>query len=297
MDADRSISDVALWPMRYDLHTHSKASDGKYSPTELIGYAKKCGVEVVALTDHDTCLGVEEAVAAGKNIGTHVVAGIEISTLWHGNQIHIVGLSVDVNSSAMQELVKVQSELRRVRAIEIGHRLEKAGFADAYERTKAAAAPGASITRGNYAAFLCREGAAHTEDKCFSKYLAKGCIAYVQPNWQTIDFAVKAIIDAKGIPVLAHPRRYDMNNKWLRKLIEYFKDAGGEAMEVSSGMQIPAERIFLGQLSAEYGLYASAGSDFHHEKPYLDMGVNLALPEGIEGFKPVWRSEHFKLEV
>lgn len=297
MDGSQDDLDKVLaWEnqMMFDLHSHTLASDGKYSPTDLVNYAKKKKVDVLAITDHDTCSGVEEAIAAGKECGVHIVSGIEISTMWRGNQIHIVGLAVDIHNPELNELITTQAEKRLVRAKEIGAKLEKCGFADAYERTKAMAAEGASITRGNYAAFLYSLGVAPTIDKCFQLYLGSNCRAFVKSNWGTIADAINAIKAAGGIAVLAHPRRYDMNNKWLRNLIKDFKECGGEGIEVSGAMQAPAEREFLVALSKEYGLMASCGSDFHREKPYLDLGGNLSIPENAS---PIWHHERFKLEA
>ncbi len=287
-----SSEDISLWPMRYDLHSHSNSSDGFYTPSELVAYAQKRGVEVLALTDHDTSRGVQEALDAGIKLKMHVVVGIELSCLWHGNQIHIVGLCFDPKAEAMRTMEANQAEKRDARAREIGAKLEKWGFKDAYARTLAMAAPGASITRGNYSAFLVSVGAAVTEDKCFKQYLSKGAPAYVAPKWGPLEDVVKAILESGGIPVLAHPRRYDLNNKWIRKLVKDFKNAGGEAMEVAGAMQAPSEREFLCSLASEYGLYASCGSDFHHEKPYVDFGIDLHIPEGVE---PVWKSPKFHL--
>lgn len=294
--SENDLKKVLAWEnkMMFDLHSHTLASDGKYSPKDLVLYAKKKSIDVLAITDHDTCVGVAEAVQCGKECGVHVVSGIEISTMWRGNQIHIVGLCIDLKNEVLNTLISTQAEKRLIRAKEIGAKLEKCGFPDAYERTKAMAAEGASITRGNYAAFLYSQGVAQSIDKCFQLYLGSNCRAYVKANWGPIADAVAAIKAAGGIAVLAHPRRYDMNNKWLRNLIKDFKECGGDGMEVSGAMQAPAERDFLAALSNEYGLLASCGSDFHREKPYLDLGGNLSIPERAS---PIWHHERFKLEV
>ncbi|MBQ3683368.1 MAG: PHP domain-containing protein [Succinimonas sp.] len=288
------LDDVHLWPMRYDLHSHSKASDGHYTPAELVALAKKKGVEVLALTDHDTSAGVAEAVATGKSIGMHVVAGIELSCLWHRNQIHIVGLSIDPASPELRDLEMSQAEKRDIRAREIGLRLEKHGFKDAYEKTKAMAAPGASITRGNYSRYLVSVGAGATEESCFSRYLGEGKPAYVEPNWPDMDTIVKTILAAGGIPVLAHPCRYGLKNKWILRLVKDFRSFGGEAIEVSGAVQgSSSEKFILTEIANKHELLCSCGSDFHHEKHNLDLGTDLSIPEAG---KPVWKSPKFRLE-
>lgn len=291
---DTELQKILAWPQRFDLHTHSHCSDGKYSPKELVAYARSKKVDILALTDHDTCNGLDDAILAGKENDIHIVTGIEISTLWHSNQIHIVGLCIDHHHPKMEEFIRMQYVKREERAKEIGRKLEKCGFHNAYEETKAMAGDGACITRGNYAAFLYEKGAALTMDRCFAQYLAEGCIGYVKPKWEDIPTAVKVIKDTGGIAVIAHPGRYKMNNKWLRRLIVDFKECGGEAMEVSGTMQQPAERDFLANLSSEYGLYASCGTDFHREKSYVDLGCNLVIPEKAT---PIWCHPKFKLEV
>ena len=280
--------------VRIDLHTHSNASDGKMSPEELVRHAAAAGVALLALTDHDTCAGTERAALECAAVGIHFVSGIEISTLWRGREIHVVGLSMDRNAAAMTALLERQRLLRDERARAIGEKLEKCGFKDAYRRTLELAGDNAVITRGNYTDFLYREGAADTPNKCFANYLAEGRRAYVKPSWCSLEEAVNAIMLSGGIAVLAHPRCYDFNNKWLRMLITDFKGCGGEAMEVSGCMQSPADRDFLQELSREYALFASCGSDFHRECKYISIGGCWRMADNVN---PVWNHEKFKLEV
>lgn len=294
MITGEELNKILSWPLRFDLHTHTNVSDGIYTPEELVSYAAKRKVDVLAITDHDNIGAIVKARAAAVAENVHLVAGIEISTLWHSNEIHVVGLCIDTNCPELIALVEQQKELRDERARAIAAKLEKCGFTDVYARTQAMAGEGASLTRANFALFLKSENVAVSVDKCFDLYLSKGSRAYVTSKWGGIGAAVAAIKKAGGIPVLAHPRRYDMNNKWLRRLLTDFKEAGGEGMEVAGSMQQPAEREFLADLSLEYGFFASCGSDFHRSKNYMDLGSNLVLPERTI---PVWRSPNFKLEA
>lgn len=280
--------------IRVDLHTHSNASDGKMSPEELVRHAADSGVVLLALTDHDTCAGNACAAAAAATAGIHFVAGIEVSTLWRGREIHVVGLCVDEKHPALKELLAEQRRLRDERARAIGEKLEACGFVNAYEETRRMAGNNASITRGNYTDYLFSMGAADTPGKCFASYLAEGRKAYVKPKWCTMDDAVRSVRLSGGIAVLAHPRCYDLNNKWLRMLITDFREAGGEAMEVSGSMQSPADRDFLQVLSREYALFASFGSDFHRECKYISIG-GCRIDAGA--VNPVWNHEKFRLEV
>lgn len=262
-----------------DLHSHSNASDGAYSPEELVSFAKSRGVKVLALTDHDTVRGVERAKeAAGDDL--QLVPGIEISTTWKNFQIHVAALFIDIKAPCIERLMAEQAEKRIERAEAIGRLLERQGFENAYERTKAQAAEGATITRGNYSRFIVSTGACRTTDEAFNKYLRRGRPAYVATKWGSVDEAVQIILEAGGIPVLAHPRRYEMTNTKLRELIAQFKQAGGIAMEVASSQQKPNDRIYLADLSVRFELLSSVGSDFHSPNSWRDLGHNLMLPEG-----------------
>ncbi|MGN0909319.1 MAG: PHP domain-containing protein [Succinivibrio sp.] len=268
-----------------DLHSHSKASDGALSPAELVMRAKERGVRILALTDHDTIGGVAEAERAAAQAGIALVPGCEFSTTWLNRQIHIVGLFLDTDNPGLGKLLEGQRIRRVERAQAIGRKLERQGFRDAYQRCLERADDGANITRGNYARFIFEEGRAQSIDDAFNSYLKKGRSCYVSTRWVDIRDAVDAIHGARGVAVLAHPRRYDLTNTKLRELIAYFKLCGGEAMEVASCQQRPCDREFLADLAADNGLLSSQGSDFHQASPWRDLGHNLKLPEGC---RPVW---------
>ena len=270
----------------YDLHTHSTASDGALTPTALVERAASRGVKVMALTDHDCVLGVEEAQIAGKKAGVQVLAGSELSITWNNMQIHIAGLFMDIHSPELCEYLKNQRVRRVERAKAIAEKLERQGIHNAYERTLAMAGENANITRGSYARFLFSIGQAQSTDDAFNAYLKKGKSCYVKTQWPDIAAAVATIRASGGIAVLAHPKRYLLTNTRLRALIEDFKAAGGEAMEVSSCSQSPSERDYLAKLSLHYDLMASLGSDFHQELSYRDLGRGLALPPEVN---PVYK--------
>ena len=272
-----------------DLHTHSSASDGALSPSALVDFACTRGLKVVALTDHDTVGGVAEAqrTAQGR---LQLIPGIEMSTVWRSFQIHVVGLFLDINHPELQACLAEQHQKRIERAEEIGHKLERLGFTDAYARTKAQAQEGASITRGNYARFIASTGACRSSDEAFNKYLKRGRPAYVKTHWGSVERAVQVILAAGGIPVLAHPRRYIMTNTKLRELIDEFKRAGGVALEVSSAQQRPCDRQYLAELCGRFDLLASVGSDFHCQGAWRDVGFNLALPDNCTA---LWQSQQY----
>ena len=124
---------------KYDLHCHSTASDGVLTPTALVQRAHEQGVNVLALCDHDTVMGIDEAKLEADKLGIELINGVEISTNWEGRGIHIVGLNFDKTHPKMTALLAEQKSLREKRAVEIGHKLEKAGIPNAYEGAKALA--------------------------------------------------------------------------------------------------------------------------------------------------------------
>ncbi len=269
---------------KIDLHSHSTASDGALSPTELVQRALDKGLTHLALTDHDTVLGINEAREAAKG-KLELIPGAELSTMWNNYQIHIAGLFLDINSEKLKSYLEGQKEFRIQRAVAIGEKLERQGFANAYEECKKRAAPGASITRGNYARYIVEMGRAQDTNEAFNYYLKKGKSCYVKTQWPDISVACDAIHAAGGVAVIAHPRRYEMTNTKLRELLEYFKSCGGEGMEVGCSQMSRNDLDYMSTLCRKYDFMASLGSDFHHEGPFRELGLNLVIPDDL---KKIW---------
>ncbi|HCR2992112.1 RNase RNM [Serratia marcescens] len=271
----------------YDLHSHTTASDGYLTPTQLVLRAVEMRVGVLAITDHDTTAGLAEAAAAiaEQALPLRLVNGVEISTLWENHEIHIVGLGVDVAHPALVARLAEQTERRHRRAQEIGARLGKARIPDAYAGAQRLAGAGA-VTRGHFARYLVEIGVADNMAQVFKKYLAKGKTGYVPPQWCTIEQAIDAIHQSGGQAVIAHPGRYDLTAKWLKRLLAHFAEHGGDAMEVAQCQQAPHERAQLAKYAQDYHLLASQGSDFHQPCSWIELGRKLWLPGGVE---PVWR--------
>ncbi|WP_462165250.1 RNase RNM [Pseudoalteromonas xiamenensis] len=277
---------------KYDLHSHTHYSDGRLTVSELLDRAVERNVDVLAITDHDSVQAISEAnrLIDEKQLPLSLVSGVEISTKWHSFEIHVVGLDINIASSALVDLLDSQTQKREARAIEIGNRLAKAGYLDVYSDAKALAEQG-QITRAHFAQVLVNRGVAKNLQGVFNKFLTRGNTGYVPSEWCTIADAVSAIKSSGGIAVLAHPGRYKMSNKWLRKLLDEFSNAGGRAIEVALPQQAPCERQFLGQLCQEYGLLGSQGSDFHYPTPWSDLGKNLYLPKDCQGVWQFWEEK------
>ncbi|UIL54170.1 MULTISPECIES: RNase RNM [Pantoea] len=279
------MSDIARFPV-YDLHSHTRASDGLLTPAALVQRAVEMRVGVLAITDHDSVAGVEEAqqTAIDQALPIKVLAGVEVSTLWENHEIHIVGLNIDIRHPALVSFLAGQHACRQARAEQIAERLEKARIPGALAGAMRLA-DGGVITRGHFARFLVEQGKADNMAQVFKNYLARGKTGYVPPQWCTIKQAIDAIHHSGGCAVLAHPGRYGLSAKWLKRLVAHFREAGGDAMEVAQCQQAPNERTQLAQYARDNALAASQGSDFHQPCPWIELGRKLWLPAAVE---PVW---------
>ncbi|MBE1277814.1 RNase RNM [Enterovibrio baiacu] len=275
--------------MLFDLHSHTTASDGRFSPAELVKRAVDFRVQVLAITDHDTVAGIEPAKQAviEADLPLHIVNGIEISTVWQNKDIHIVGLNIDLDSPELNALIAQQADRRDTRAEQIAERLEKNRMPGALEGAKALAGD-VPLTRAHFARWMVEQGHVKNMQAVFKKYLTRGNPGYVPPNWCTIAEAVDVIHKAGGQAVIAHPGRYKLTAKWLKRLLEAFKEAGGDGMEIVQPQQSPVERRQLADYAIHYGLLVSQGSDFHYPSPWLELGRNLYLPKGCEGIWESW---------
>ncbi|MBP8039902.1 MAG: PHP domain-containing protein [Aeromonadaceae bacterium] len=274
--------------MRIDLHSHSTASDGRLTPAELVRRAVAQRVDVLALTDHDTVAGLPEAAGtiAAENLPLRLIDGIELSTSWDALEIHVVGLHIDASSPELLAAISRQESARQARGVELGHRLAKQRIDNAYEGALALA-NGASLTRAHFARYLVEAGHCNTQQKAFDHYIGRGGKAYVPHQWMSIAEAIQVIHASGGLAVLAHPGRYKLSTKWLKRLLLLFKESGGDAMEVSLPQQSPQDRANLGLWCREHQLLASVGSDFHAPTSWQELGRNLWLPKDVT---PVWHT-------
>ena len=268
---------------KYDLHCHSTASDGVLSPREVVLRAFEQGVNVLALCDHDSVAGIDEAKQTADEIGIALISGEEVSTDWEERGIHIVGLNFDKMHPKMLALLENQKVLREKRALEIGAKLEKVGIPNAYEGAKTLA--DGEVTRAHYARYLVQIGKVSNDGQAFKRYLGPGKSAFVKAEWTNIPTTIETIHAAGGIAVIAHPLRYNMTGKWVRRLMADFKTWGGDGVEIADCGQTKDQRQILARWANEFDLLGSVGSDFHFPCGWVELGKNLALPEGV---KPVW---------
>ena len=277
--------------MLRDLHSHTTASDGSLSASELLKLAAERGVDELAITDHDSINSVAEAIELSSSYGVLAVPGVEISATWSSkgqDTVHIVGLQINHEHAGLQSFLKTIQDKRRDRAVEMGKRLEEAGVKGAQPDIEYLVDSQPMVCRTHLAQYLLERGEVKNFGDAFKKYLAKGGKAYVKDEWFDLEDAVAMIRQAGGIPVLAHPTRYGMGSNKLKRLIEQFKSLGGLGIETCYPNIHPGQKNLLADWSKQYGLYASQGSDFHSpDKPWALLGKFAPLPEKVT---PVWES-------
>jgi predicted metal-dependent phosphoesterase TrpH len=275
--------------MMIDLHCHSTASDGALSPTGLVARAFEKGVQTLALTDHDTIEGLVEARDAAHACGMQWISGIEMSCTWGGATIHVLGYGFALDAAPLLEAVEKLHSGRWLRAEEISRKLALKGMPGALEGARAiqqtlgdsANAP----ARPHFADFLVQEGYVKDRQEAFRKWLGAGKLGDVKLHWPTLEDTVRTLREAGAWVSLAHPLHYDFTRGKRRRLIAEYIAAGGHAIEVVNGLP-PAEQVgTLSILAREFGLLASAGSDFHGPGTWSEIGVYRPLPEDLP---PLW---------
>ena len=269
-----------------DLHCHSTVSDGTLSPAQLAQRAKDNGVTLWSLTDHDEVAGQRGAAAAARAAGLDYVSGVEISVTFAGQTIHVVGLGINPDDAALcAGLVDTRNgRARRARAI--GDSLAAVGIDGALEGAQALAGNPDMVTRTHFARWLVATGVCRDTHDVFRRYLVRGKPGYVPQQWATLRDAVRWIVDAGGIAVIAHPARYKVSANEESALFDEFQSYGGRSVEVQTASHGEAEVTKYGALAKARGLLASRGSDFHAPgESRVELGALPALPGGL---MPVW---------
>ena len=270
-----------------DLHTHSTYSDGTFSVEELIDRAHEKGLAAIALTDHDTVDGVDEAIeyAASKYPDVEVVPGVELSTEGEGREVHIVGLYIDNHDDEFVSGLKDFIDSRTVRNKKMCKKLtEEAGIPISYEElTKEF--PDTVITRAHYAKFMVDRGYVNSRAEVFDRYIGDHCPYYVGREKITPEDAIRSILKAKGVPVFAHPILCRFGDDRLDAFVGKLKEAGLVGIEaIYSTYELRDERQ-IKELAKKYDLLISGGSDFHGaNKPDIDLGTGcgkLFVPEDL----------------
>ena len=265
-----------------DLHTHSTASDGSYSPEELVKLAKKVGLLAIALTDHDTVDGLTSAINTAKEIGINFVCGVEISVKFEGKgHFHLLGYFKSPQIPELSKVLKRLKEARANRNKKMIEKLKELGVNISMEELKEIAK--GEIGRPHIAKVLVKKGVVKSFEEAFDKYLKKGAPAYVPKALLSPEEAISLVLKAKGVPVLAHPITLKLDYFSLKKYIKKLKDLGLKGIEAYYTEHSEEFTQEILKYAKEFDLIVTGGSDFHGEnKPDIKLGVglgNLKIPD------------------
>ena len=249
---------------RCDLHMHTIHSDGTLTPRALVELAKAKGLVCIALTDHDTLSGIEEAQTAGNRIGIEVIAGVEISVKFEPGTMHMLGYFVDRNSKKLSEGLASIQEARRMRNPKIIELLKSQGIHISLKEVERESG-GGQVGRPHFARVLVKKGYVKDSEEAFDKYLAKGAPAYVDKRKLTSREAIEMIEEAGGIASLAHPKQLKLDSKpdQFEETIEQLQSEGLKGLEVYSSCQSQTEAARYRKTAERLGLIITGGSDFH----------------------------------
>jgi hypothetical protein len=263
-------------PDLVDLHVHSTASDGRFTPRQIVAHAAEVGLKALALTDHDTVAGVPEALDAGRTLGVEVIAGVEISAEFEDGACHILGYFIDHANAALGAVLDRARGSRETRNAEILAKLRALGF-DLTLRDVVGRATDGTLTRAHFAAAMMEKGYVRTWDEAFDKYLGRGRPAYVHRERVMPEDAVRAIRGAGGLAGLAHPRQLNRSVAETQEWVARFAAMGVEAIESSSPDHTANYARHYHEMAAGLGLLETGGTDWHGR---TDTDISLGVGRG-----------------
>ena len=258
-----------------DLHLHSTASDGRLSPADLVDAAADAGVRVMALTDHDTTAGVEEARGRAAHRGIEVVPGIEITAVEAGHDIHVLGYFLEPADGRLQSFLLAQRVSRVTRVEEIGLRLEALGMPIdvAAVLAEAPSRSGRAVGRPQVARAMVRAGYVMDVQEAFTRWLSRGCPAFVPRQGPSPERVIETVHELGGIASLAHPGRTGIYDR-----LDALRRAGLDALEAFHSDHSEEERIRYARLALDRGMLLTGGSDFHGDAARAVRPGSAVLP-------------------
>ncbi len=242
----------------FDLHLHTTASDGDYSPQKMVEMAHKKGIQTIAITDHDTVNGLEEAVTAGQRLGVNVIRGIELSTKYKGKTVDILGYGITPNDELTDTLKELRDE-RETRAIKIIDKFNEIGMQITIEDVQKYS-HGEVISRPHIAKVIVEKGYVEDYQTVFDQYLADGMPCSIDKKIITPEEAIKLIHHAGGLAVIAHP--VFLENEMVIELLEYQFDG----IEVWHRKHAEEDIERFKDYANQYNLLMTGGSDFHNDE-------------------------------
>ncbi len=262
--------------MKCDFHIHSNCSDGIFPPEKLVEMAKEKDLDCIALTDHDTVAGVEQAQKKAEELGIEYLVGMEISTLSAGKEVHILVYNPDVTSAEFAEEMKKISDFRVQRNLAMQKKFDENGIDIDIMSLKS----DGSIGRGEIAREMVRKGICQNSAEAFEKYLGTGKLCYVQTRRLTPVEAIQFALRFGGIPVLAHPKNLRMRCDEFEKFLRPLVLAGLGGIEAQYFSHNNSERKFFGKMARKYKLIVTGGSDFHDYTHGVALGKQSFSPNG-----------------
>ena len=252
-----------------DLHVHTTASDGQYTPSQIVQMAAEKNIHTLAITDHDTVAGLEEGANAAKENHITFVPGTELNINFPTGEFHLLGLGFKKISPSLEELLTELVKNREIRNIQIIEKMRETGLDITLEEMYADF-PDTVLGRPHFAAELVKKKLVKTRQQAFDRYLAKGRPWYVQRVGSNLDEAIIAIKESGGVPVIAHPMSLYLSWGKLPDTLQNFYERGVMGLEAFHPGARVTECLRLEELARKIGFFVTAGSDFHGEKIRAD---------------------------
>jgi len=255
-----------------DLHTHSSASDGELAPAALVAKARAMGLSTLALTDHDTVAGLDEARAAAEESGIEFIPGIEIEIDFQPGEFHLLGYGIDAHARALVAAIETLARARHERNAAILERIAQAGLPLDTARIEALSRE-AYLGRPHLADLLVGAGCARNRQDAFDRYLGKGRPFYIKKSCLPLEEALSVIAEAGGVPVVAHPYSLFVSKANLGMLFSQWKEMGIHGIEAYHPTAKYGQCAILERMARERGMFITAGSDFHGKaRPECGLG-------------------------
>lgn len=273
-----------------DLHTHSTASDGRLSPTELVALAATRALTALALTDHDTVAGLTEAALACQSKGIRFIPGIELEVESDTGEFHLLGLGFSQWQTGWVEGLEELQALREDRNRRIFQRMTEAGIVGDYEEVRELA-QGGQVGRPHFARFLVHRGKVETLQEAFVHFLGRGQLFYEKKAALSLERALSLVHAGGGLALVAHPLSLQLSFTALEEKLGLWKAMGLDGIEAWHPGAEPRQCRRLEALAARWGLKVSAGSDFHGDnRPDRKLGLTAGgKPIGAEVMEGLWQ--------
>lgn len=248
-----------------DLHVHTTASDGQYTPSEIVTLAKQADIKLLAITDHDTINGIPEAQEEAKKQGIHLIPGIEISITYHPGEFHLLGMGITEPSDSLKNIIKTVQENRTLRNIQIIEKMNKDGVNVTWEDLQKEF-PNTTIGRPHIASYLQKIGIVKKKQQAFDRYLAKDRPWFCPKIGANLDEAIVAITESKGLPVIAHPMSLYVSWGRFPDVLKEYHERGIAGLEAFHPGARMTDCLRLEETARKLGFFITAASDFHGEK-------------------------------